>query len=82
MEMILDEVDQRYLLGELMPASYHLEDQLYRDMILSLIHIYKEMARKKIIAGNWKMNKTPSEAVALVEELKPLVANEEVDRCV
>ena len=29
------------------------------------------MARKKIIAGNWKMNKTPSEAVALVEELKP-----------
>ncbi len=34
------------------------------------------MARKKIIAGNWKMNKTPSEAVAFVEELKPLVANE------
>lgn len=37
------------------------------------------MARRKIIAGNWKMNKTPSEAVALVAELKPLVANEEVD---
>ena len=37
------------------------------------------MARKKIVAGNWKMNKTPSEAVALVEELKPLVANEDVD---
>ena len=37
------------------------------------------MARKKIIAGNWKMNKTPSEAVALVNELKPLVANDEVD---
>ena len=37
------------------------------------------MERKKIIAGNWKMNKTPSEAVALVEELKPLVANDEVD---
>ena len=35
--------------------------------------------RKKIIAGNWKMNKSPSEAVALVNELKPLVANEEVD---
>lgn len=35
--------------------------------------------RKKIIAGNWKMNMTPSEAVALVNELKPLVANEEVD---
>ena len=37
------------------------------------------MARRKIVAGNWKMNKTPSEAVALVNELKPLVANEEVD---
>ena len=30
------------------------------------------MARKKIIAGNWKMNMTPSEAVKLVETLKPL----------
>ena len=37
------------------------------------------MARKKIIAGNWKMNKTPSEAVALINELKPLVANDDVD---
>ena len=35
--------------------------------------------RKKIIAGNWKMNMTPSEAVALVNELKPLVANDDVD---
>lgn len=35
--------------------------------------------RKKIIAGNWKMNKTPSETVKLINELKPLVANEEVD---
>ena len=37
------------------------------------------MARKKIIAGNWKMNMTPSVAVALVNELKPLVVNDEVD---
>ena len=37
------------------------------------------MARKKIIAGNWKMNMTPSEAVALVETLKPLVKTEEAD---
>ena len=37
------------------------------------------MARKKIIAGNWKMNMTPSEAVKLVEELKPLVVSEDVD---
>ena len=27
------------------------------------------MARKKIIAGNWKMNMTPSEAVELVNTL-------------
>ena len=27
------------------------------------------MARKKIIAGNWKMNMTPSEAVELVLSL-------------
>ena len=37
------------------------------------------MARKKIIAGNWKMNMTPSEAVALIETLKPLVATEDAD---
>ena len=37
------------------------------------------MARKIIIAGNWKMNMTPSEAVKLVEELKPLVVNDDVD---
>ena len=35
--------------------------------------------RKAVIAGNWKMNKTPSEAVELVNMLKPLCANEDVD---
>ncbi len=37
------------------------------------------MARRKIIAGNWKMNMTPSQAVDLVNTLKPLVQTEEVD---
>ena len=37
------------------------------------------MARRKIIAGNWKMNMTPTEAAALVETLKPLVKTEEAD---
>ncbi len=37
------------------------------------------MARRKIVAGNWKMNMTPTEAVALVNTLKPLVASEETD---
>lgn len=35
--------------------------------------------RRKIIAGNWKMNKTPSETVALLNELKPLVATNDAD---
>ena len=37
------------------------------------------MSRRKIIAGNWKMNMTPSQAVELVNTLKPLVATEEAD---
>ena len=39
----------------------------------------KIMARKKIVAGNWKMNMTPSQAVKLVEELKPLVVSDDVE---
>ncbi|MBB2182422.1 triose-phosphate isomerase [Lachnospiraceae bacterium MD1] len=35
--------------------------------------------RRKIIAGNWKMNKTPAETVALINELKPLVVTEDAD---
>jgi len=35
--------------------------------------------RRKIIAGNWKMNKTPAETVTLINELKPLVATEDSD---
>ena len=35
--------------------------------------------RKVVIAGNWKMNKTPAEATALINEIKPLVADAECD---
>ena len=35
--------------------------------------------RKPIIAGNWKMNKTPAQGVELVNELKPLVKDAECD---
>ncbi len=40
--------------------------------------------RKAVIAGNWKMNKTPSEAKALLTEIAPLVkdAEAEVIACV
>jgi len=33
--------------------------------------------RKKIIAGNWKMNKLPNEAISFIEELTPLVKTTE-----
>ncbi len=51
-------------------------------MIVKKIIIFRrilEMSRRRIVAGNWKMNKTVSEAVALVNELKPLVENDDVD---
>ena len=35
--------------------------------------------RKKIVAGNWKMNQTPGEAVALANSLKDAVNTTEVD---
>lgn len=35
--------------------------------------------RKKIVTGNWKMNKTPSDAVALVEQLKDKIDTDDVD---
>lgn len=36
-------------------------------------------ARRPIIAGNWKMNKTPEEAAQLVTDLIPLVKNAKCD---
>jgi triosephosphate isomerase len=35
--------------------------------------------RTPIIAGNWKMNKTSDEAVKLIKELKPLVADASIE---
>ena len=35
--------------------------------------------RKAVIAGNWKMNKTPCEARELLEAIKPLVQNAKCD---
>ena len=37
------------------------------------------MSRRMIIAGNWKMNKTPAETTAFIETLKPLVAGADAD---
>lgn len=35
--------------------------------------------RRKVIAGNWKMNMLPNEAMAFIEGLAPLVKNSEVE---
>ncbi len=38
-----------------------------------------KLKRRTVIAGNWKMNNTPSQALKLIEELKPLVAGADCD---
>lgn len=38
-----------------------------------------KLKRKTVIAGNWKMNNTPSQALKLIEELKPLVKDAACD---
>ena len=35
--------------------------------------------RKKIIAGNWKMNKTPSEAAVLASEIRNKISDAKCD---
>lgn len=35
--------------------------------------------RHAVIAGNWKMNKTPAETTALINDIKPLVADADCD---
>ena len=38
-----------------------------------------EELRKAVIAGNWKMNNTPAQTTALINEMKPLVAGADCD---
>ena len=39
----------------------------------------KKNVRKAVIAGNWKMNKTPAEAIELIDAIKPLVKDADCD---
>ena len=39
----------------------------------------KKELRKAVIAGNWKMNNTPSQTTALINEMKPLVADDDCE---
>ena len=40
------------------------------------------MARKKIIAGNWKMFKTKAEAIAFAEEFRELYKDTDVQTAI
>jgi len=39
----------------------------------------EDIMRKRLVAGNWKMNKTPSETRAFIKELAPLVKEAKCD---
>ena len=39
----------------------------------------KKSVRRAVIAGNWKMNNTPMQTTALINEMKPLVAGADCD---
>lgn len=76
-ERILEKMDQRYLLGELLPGSFRLEDRLYRDMIrrsnksvIERIHRMEEEQRDyKEYIENWVHEiKAPITSIALLCE--------------
>lgn len=76
-EQILEKVDQRYLLGELLPDSFRLEDRLYRKMICrsnkSVIerirHIEDEQKDYKEYIESWVHEvKAPITSIALICE--------------
>ena len=47
--------------------------EFLEGIVLPGVACCMEKGRVTVAAGNWKMNKTPSEAKALIEELAPLV---------
>ncbi len=50
------------------------EERIHSNRLLKLLKIKRKM-RKKIVAGNWKMNKNLQEGVALAKELTEVVKN-------
>ncbi|MDD2978469.1 MAG: sensor histidine kinase [Hespellia sp.] len=77
MDRILEGLDQRYLLGELMPKSWHLEDKLYQGMIrksnkavIERIHQIEEEESdyKEYIEGWVHEIKAPITSISLICE--------------
>ena len=58
MKEMMEQIDQRYLLGELMPDSVHLEDQIYRELITGIdlmCENHKETLTRRIALENRKI---------------------------
>jgi triosephosphate isomerase len=73
----------RYLLAQKGIAGQARNDKVfYADFIKHYIFNFLNqvfMKRTKIVAGNWKMNKTLQEGIALAKELKSALVNETVN---
>lgn len=85
-EKTLEGLDQRYLLGELMPKSWHLEDQLYQRMIrksnkavIERIHkIEEEEKDYKEYIESWVHEiKAPITSISLICENRRKQGNQE-----
>ncbi|MDD3339924.1 MAG: sensor histidine kinase [Lachnospiraceae bacterium] len=86
MERTLERLDQRYLLGELMPHSWHLEDKLYQKMIrksnkavIERIHqIEEEENDYKEYIESWVHEiKAPITSISLICENRRKQGNQE-----
>ncbi|MDD3403684.1 MAG: sensor histidine kinase [Hespellia sp.] len=86
MERTLERLDQRYLLGELMPSSWHLEDKLYQKMIrksnkavIERIHqIEEEEHDYKEYIESWVHEiKAPITSISLICENRRKQGNQE-----
>lgn len=98
MSRILEQMDQRYLLGELMPDSPGLEDRLYRDMIrisnksvIERIHaIEREQKEYREFIESWVHEiKAPITGISLIcenhkDELTRRIGleNRKIENCV
>ena len=76
MKETIEQIDQRYLLGELMPDSPHLEDQIYRELI--------RKSNKSVINGFMplKTRKRSIESISKAGCMKSKLRLQELTSCV
>lgn len=71
LEALLEQADRKYLLGELMPQSFSLEDRLYRDMIRKS----NKSAIEKVRAAEDARREYREYIESWVHEIKAPIAN-------